>query len=340
MAEIGGSYLGGFLIGWAFRRFLKMAAMIVAVALMTALTPLSPVLWVVALVLFITGAVQGVLNIGGNALLVWVYGSKVGPLMNGLHFCFGVGTFIAPVIVGQLVARPDGLRWIYLLLAVIILPTAAVALIPSPPPPQAPRPAAGSQQPAQDVRLIVLISLVFGCYSGASLAYGGWVSTYAIRMNLGDATQAAFLTSIYWGALTLGRLAAIPLALRFSPKAILRADFAGAVLSLLALLFFPRSLAALIVTSAGLGFALASIYPTTMSLSGQLMVISGRVTGLFSIGNSLGAMLIPWLIGQFFDSAGPQSLSLVLIVDMILALGVLVGLDRAVKRPVAAVEEG
>jgi uncharacterized membrane protein (Fun14 family) len=33
MAEIGGSYLGGFLIGWAFRRFLKMAAMIVAVLL-------------------------------------------------------------------------------------------------------------------------------------------------------------------------------------------------------------------------------------------------------------------------------------------------------------------
>lgn len=33
VAEIGGSYLGGFLIGWAFRRFLKMAAMIVAIIL-------------------------------------------------------------------------------------------------------------------------------------------------------------------------------------------------------------------------------------------------------------------------------------------------------------------
>jgi uncharacterized membrane protein (Fun14 family) len=32
-AQIGGSYLGGFLIGWAFRRFLRVAAMMVAVAL-------------------------------------------------------------------------------------------------------------------------------------------------------------------------------------------------------------------------------------------------------------------------------------------------------------------
>jgi uncharacterized membrane protein (Fun14 family) len=33
VAQIGGSYLGGFLIGWAFRRFLRVAAMLVAVVL-------------------------------------------------------------------------------------------------------------------------------------------------------------------------------------------------------------------------------------------------------------------------------------------------------------------
>jgi uncharacterized membrane protein (Fun14 family) len=32
-AQIGASYLGGFLIGWAFRRFLRIAAMLVAVVL-------------------------------------------------------------------------------------------------------------------------------------------------------------------------------------------------------------------------------------------------------------------------------------------------------------------
>ena len=32
-AQIGASYLGGFLIGWAFRRFLRIAAMLVAIVL-------------------------------------------------------------------------------------------------------------------------------------------------------------------------------------------------------------------------------------------------------------------------------------------------------------------
>ena len=138
--------------------------------------------------------------------------------------------------------------------------------------------------------LIILIALVFGCYSGASLAFGGWIFTYATEMKLANETNAAYLTSVFWGALTLGRLVAIPLSMRLKPQHILRADFAGALVSLLAMLLWPRSLAAVIVTSAGLGFALASIYPTTMAFSGQNMVLSGRITGLFSIGNSAGAM--------------------------------------------------
>lgn len=310
-----------------------MALMIVGIAILTALTPFVPVLWLLTGVLFFTGAVQGILNIGGNALLVWLHGQNVGPFMNGLHFCFGVGTFITPVIIAQFVARQGGLVWIYLLLAVIILPTVVVGLLPSPTSPMAVSKQAGEKT---DPLLIILIAMVFGCYSGASLAYGGWIYTYAIKMNLASATNAAYLTSIFWGALTLGRLAAIPLALRYKPQVLLRMDFLGALVSLLALAIWPGSLAAVIFTSAGLGFSLASIYPTTMSLSGQLMTVTGKVTGLFSIGNSVGSMLVPWLIGQYFDQAGPQTMAWILLADMILSLGVLVALSRrAPQQPVA-----
>jgi hypothetical protein len=68
-----------------------------------------------------------------------------------------------------------------------------------------------------------------------------------------------------------------------------------------------------------------------MSYSGQLMTLSGRVTGLFAIGNSAGAMLIPWIVGQFFESVGPQVLITVLVIDMLIALFVLVGLARWTK---------
>lgn len=327
-----GSLAGSVLGGRAYdhqRGHQVMALMILSMALLTGLTPFIPLLWLLTAILFITGAVQGVLNIGANAQLVWVHGAQVGPFMNGLHFCFGVGTFITPVIIAQFIARSGGIEWMYLLLAVLILPTAAVALLPSPK-----SPLAAQRQSTEkiDPRLIILIALVFGCYSGASLAFGGWIFTYATEMRLTNAANAAYLTSVFWGALTLGRLAAIPLAIRFKPQAILRADFLGALLSLFAMLIWPKSLTAVLITSAGLGFALASIYPTTMSLSGQIMPISGKVTGLFSIGNSVGSMLIPWIIGQFFERTGPQSMAIVLVIDMLLALAVLLALARQIAR--------
>ncbi len=305
-----------------------MAVMVTGMAALTALTPLAPTLWLLTAILFITGAVQGLLNIGGNALLVWNHGRDVGPFMNGLHFCFGLGTFVTPIIIAQFIVRQGGLVWIYLLLAAIILPSALVAFLPSPTSPVIAQKQNGEKI---DLPLIVLISLVFGCYSGASLAFGGWIFTYATEMRLASEANAAYLTSVFWGALTLGRLAAIPLSMRFKAQQILRADFAGALVSLLAMLLWPHSLAAVIVTSAGLGFALASIYPTTMAFSGQNMVLSGRVTGLFSIGNSAGAMLVPWTIGQFIESAGPPVMITVLVVDMLLALFVLLALAQRVK---------
>ena len=331
LGMLAGSVLGG---GVYDRRrgHRIMALMIVCMAALTALTPFVPTLWLLAVILFITGAVQGVLNIGGNALLVWLHGQKVGPFMNGLHFFFGVGTFITPIIVAQFIPLHNGMLWTYLLLAVIILPTAAVALLPSPPAPTAVQDRRAARI---DPLLITLIALVFACYSGASYAYGGWVFTYAIKMKMANEVNAAYLTSVYWGALTISRLAAIPLAVRFSPRTILRADFGGALISLLAMLIWPNSFAAVIVTSAGLGFCLASIYPTTMSYSGQMMPISGRVTGLFSIGSSAGSMIVPWLIGQFFEPVGPQVLTVALIVDMLVALGVLLLLAR---RPAVQLE--
>lgn len=302
-----------------------MALMVASMAVLTALTPVVPLLWLLAAILFLTGFVQGILNIGGNALLVWVHGREVGPFMNGLHFFFGVGTFITPVIVAQFITHAGGLLWEYLLLAAIILPTAAVVFLPSP---VSPVTAKNANDEKTTPLLIVLIALVLGCYSGASLSFGGWIFTYAIKMNLTNEINAAYLTSVFWGALTLGRLVAIPLAIRFKPQAILRADFLGALVSLLAMLLWPRSLAAVIFTSAGLGFALASIYPTTMSLAGELMTLSGRVTGLFSIGSSALSMILPWLIGLIFESAGPPSMTVILLVDMLVALVVLVILAR------------
>lgn len=333
LGGLAGAFISGPLYDY-LRGHRVMALMIIFMAALTALTPYAPLLWVLTAILFITGAVQGVLNVGGNALLIWVHGSQVGPFMNGLHLFFGIGTFLTPIIIAQLIVLQGGLLSTYLLLAVLILPSAAVAFLPSPPSPVRHGPqAVGKVDPI----MILLIASIFGFYSGASGSFGGWIYTYSLNIGLADQTNSAYLTSLFWGALTLGRLAAIPLAMRFKPQHILRADFCGALLSLLAMLIWPRSLAAVMITSAGLGFALASIYPTTMSYAGQIMTLSGKITSYFSIGNGLLSMMIPWIIGQLFDTSGPESMTIILIIDLSLALVALALLSQRATRQIKPV---
>ena len=42
---------------------------------------------------------MGVLDTGGNVLLLWLWGSQVEPYMQAMHFFFGAGAFIAPLLI-------------------------------------------------------------------------------------------------------------------------------------------------------------------------------------------------------------------------------------------------
>ncbi len=323
-----GSLIGSVAGGRIFDRLRGhsiIAASFLCIAIMTALTPFSSTLWLLAALLFVTGIAQGMLNVGGNTLLMWLHGRGVGPFMNALHFFFGLGTVMIPVIIAQFVERQDGIIWIYLFLAVVVLVPTVVAFLPSP---TAAVVSHRQEETRRDALLILLISLVFGCYQGATISFSGWIFTYVTRLDLVNETNAAYLTSVYWGALTLGRLAAIPISIRYEPIQILRADFTGALISLLPMLLWPESLTAVIITSAGLGFTLASIYPTTMTFAERIMPISGGVVGLFAVGNYVGSMLVPWIIGFLIESAPPWSMTVVLMIDMLIALVVLVFLVR------------
>lgn len=306
------------------------AAAILTGVLVAVLIPLMGTLWALVALIFVLGLGTGALNVGGNTLMLWLHGDQVPPYMNLMHFSFGVGTSIAPLIVAQTLGLENGLVLTYGLLGLITLPAAVYPFfIRSPRPKQrqiqdAPKP--------YDLSLTLLLTLIFFGYAAASYAFGGWVFTYATRMGLADESTGAYLTSLYWGALTVGRLISIPLAARLAPGRILWVDLLGALASALVMILFPTSLAAIICGSAGLGFFLATIFPTTMSLSGRILPITGKVTGVFAAGSSLGALVVPWMVGQFFESVGPQVLTTLLLVDLGLTLGVYGLLSRKLRQ--------
>jgi FHS family Na+ dependent glucose MFS transporter 1 len=282
---------------------LALAVVVSAVSL--AAVPLAPWLWLLVAVSAVLGAAEAAIDVGGNTLVVWTYGDRVGPYMNGLHFAFGLGAFLAPLIVAQAMAWSGGIAWAYWALAILVLPPVLwLARRRSP----AIRGGTGAAQ-AGPIRygIIALVVICFFFYVGSEVGFGAWVYTYATRLGLADEASAAYLTAAFWGALTAGRLLSIPLALRFRPRAILAVDLAGCLLSVGLVLVWPASSLALWAGAIGAGLFMASIFPTLMSFASRRIPMTGQIASLFFIGSSLGGTALPWLIGQLFEPAGPGS---------------------------------
>ena len=300
---------------------LVMMACLLLIGAMLALVPLIPVLWLLFAIFLIEGLAAGALDIGGNTLVVWVHREGVGPFMNALHFFFGVGAVLAPIVIAGLVAFSGGITWAYWTLALLALPAALWLL--SRPSPTAP--AVAEDSPAGRVRpvLVALTALLLFLYVGAELGFGGWVYTYALTLGLGTETSAATLTSVYWGALTLGRLLGIPVAARVRPRSILAGSLLGGLLSVVLIGLWPRSAVALWAGALGMGLFTGPVFATVMVLAGRYIALTGRITGWIFVGSSLGGMFLPWLIGQLFVPAGPGSLLVAVVSSLALGLGAL-----------------
>lgn len=313
-------YFGGSLIGGRLYDRLPghrvMAGVLAVIAGMLLLVPIVPLLWLLAAALLILGLGEGALDVGGNTLLVWVYREQVAPYMNALHFFFGVGAFVSPLIVAQAIQATGEIVLAYWALAVLMLPPLVwLGRLPSP---QRQVVTEARRSGRTNWQMLLLLVLSFYVYVGAELSLGNWLSTYAVKLRLADAAGAAYLTSAFWGAFTAGRLVSIPLATRFAERTILLADLVASLGFVGLILLFPHSAAVLWIAACGAGFAMASIFPTMISFAQRHMTITGQITSLFLAGSSLGSMTLPLLIGQLFDQIGPA----VMVIFVAAALGV------------------
>jgi FHS family Na+ dependent glucose MFS transporter 1 len=285
-------------------------AQLVAAALI-ALVPITPWLWLLMLIATCKGIAEGIINTGGNTLLVWTHRDKVGPYMNGLHFFFGVGAFISPLLVAQVAGVAGGYRWAYWILAGIaaLVGLFTLTLPASPQPEHHPEDSATNTPTIPiDYKFIIVAGLFLFFYVGAEITYGGWIYTYAFTLGLANAIGAAYLTSAFWLSFTLGRLISVPLALRFSPRQMIRVALVGCLIFLTLALALHGSPPALWIVTIGLGFSMAPIYPSGFTLAGQSIQLTGRASGIILLGDSLGGMVLPWLVGQVIDASGPGAM--------------------------------
>ena len=279
-----------------------------ASAALVALYPVIPSAGILLVVVGCKGLTDGFINTGANTLLVWTHKDKSGPYMNGLHFFFGLGAFLAPFLVAQLLTISGGYRWAFWGLA-LLSGLAGLSMFTLKGNPQHAHATAAVKETTRiNYPLVISAMLFLFFYVGAEIAFSGWIYTYAFTLNLADATTAAYLTSAFWLTFTLGRLISIPLATRFKPQQLIAAALAGCLSILLVALIIPMSTTQVWILAMGLGLCMAPMWPSGFTLAGQSLRLTARVSGIILLGDSLGFMVLPWLVGQVLQGIGPQAL--------------------------------
>lgn len=336
VGELGGAFFGG----WLYDRLpghRVMAAAVALMALMLALTPVFAWLGLLIGVIVLLGFSGALLNVGGNTMLVWRYSHRSAPYLNGLHFSFALGAFIAPLVLAQALIWTGGIRWGFWLLALSMVPLAVyLAALPGSPALAGQR-RSGDERPA-DMPFVLLVCLFFCIYLGAELSFGGWIYSYALAMGLASPTSAAYVTSAFFGAITLGRLAAILLAAHFRPRAILLANLSLGLAAASLLLLRPASSPALWLGVIASGWAAAPILPTVLALAERRTPLSGKVTGWFFMAGGVGSLIFPWLTGQLFTLIHPLTMPGLIVTNLAASLLLLLLMARREPQVVESLE--
>jgi len=268
----------------------------------------SPTFLLISVSIALTGLAMSTEGTVPNAIFVDHYGAGAGRALNKLHVSVGVGSFVGPLVFAAALRLGGDYTAAYRIGAGLMLVVALMWLFALPPLPARHSPGADRSARRFDSAALTPLLLMFALamlYTGTEQVLAGWLFTYG-QVALGQiATTASLATSLFWGAMLLGRLSAVGLLGRLSNMRLVRVGLAlaaaGVLLILVGQLARPAFWAGALLV--GLGFG--PIFPTSLAYASQLAPQrSGAVGSFFVASGSTGAMILPLTAGALIPVIG------------------------------------
>ena len=162
------------------------------------------------------------------------------------------------------------------------------------------------------IALVCVFGGLMFLYSGTEAAVGGWIAEHVRRLSA-DAPWTIAPT-IFWGALSAGRLLTPLLVTMAAERSVLVAGLGSATLAIAALVAIPSAPVAL-VAAAVAGAGLAPAFPINFAaLSRDIGPSRPQLVGPVYALTGVGSAMLPWTVG--FSSSVFHSLRLAMAVPL------------------------
>lgn len=274
-----------------------------ATAVLTLAIPHIPLFWLLAGLLAAAGLLEGTLDIGLNVLIVWLFRNRVAPYMTGLHFIWGVGALLAPLVIVFFHDMTGDLAASYAVIALALLSVSlAYVRLPSPEPV---RQRHEARYPLPPWPMFLLSAMLFMA-AALQLSVSTWLLAYILELDLADEITGGLINSEFFLGIIVTRLASVPLLRRVSIARLMAVSLLVVTLGCLAVLAFPQSLPVLHTAMIVIGVGFANLFPGALNLAPKYLPAEGRVTGYMYVGSGIAFFVTPWITGQLFDRVGPH----------------------------------
>ncbi|XP_066229558.1 sodium-dependent glucose transporter 1 [Saccopteryx leptura] len=330
---LSGSVIGGVLFD-SMNHFVLLGVSMLATTVGLYLVPFCKRAVLLVVMMSIFGVSIGILDTGGNVLILAIWGDEGAPHMQALHFSFALGAFLAPLLAKlalsttvsagnhteadlnhsalnqsseadseSLLGVPDNMNllWAYAVIGTYIFVVSiflfALFLKKNSQQEKAKATVQRSRRAKYHKALLCLLFLFFFFYVGAEVTYGSYVFSFAITHAGMTESEAAGLNSVFWGTFAAFRGLAIFFATCLWPGTMIVLSNIGSLVSSLFLVLFNKSPTCLWVATSVYGASMATTFPSGISWIEQYTTIHGKAAAFFVVGAALGEMAIPAVIG-------------------------------------------
>ena len=260
-----------------------------------------------------------------NTMMSTLPGKKSAVGYNLLHGAFAMGAVVSPLaLIACTRNNPSGWRIAGTLILLLCLCQLAVYL--------------KMNLPAENIsgsiktvdrsflknRSFWLGAAILFFYISAEYATVNWLVTYFKDTGILSPEVSQLMSSLLWVVIFIGRMLGAVIIGKISRKVILVADGVG-MLAFFLLVFFSRSQIPIFLGVMGMGFFMATIYTSAMTLGTQKIKGNDLGVSTMTFLGSTGGIITPAVVGFVAEKAGIQvGMGIVVGVTALLLIAILI----------------
>ncbi len=301
----GGCFVGILLSGMVIDRYGKRIQIVAAFSLFTIFlfaVYFTSSLQAYVVSIFFAGLAVKIMDALLNATIVELHTRNRGFYMNLLHCCFGIGSFVGPILAGFVVESNHSWRLAYLILAIVCCILLGIYLANIRGRVHLKKSVSSRRRVAAGFRHVLswkifLLWLVLFFYCGHQVGINNWLPTYMSETLGLDMLAAGSSVSMFWIGLILGRFTCSFLTKRMPERTL---TLLGAGLGGLALLagIVTGGEIILFFSALAAGFFSGATVPMVLTIAyGWYPGAQGKVSMILYLAITIGAVVFPWLMG-------------------------------------------